>query len=31
MLQKFYNDKLIDGRIDGKGGLSPKTIRSIRI
>lgn len=29
MIQKFYNDKLKHGRIDGKGGLSPKTIKNI--
>lgn len=29
ILQKFYNDKAMDGRIDGKGGLSPKTIRNL--
>jgi len=28
-LQKFYNDKLENGRLDGKGGLSPKTIKNI--
>lgn len=27
IIQKFYNDKLENGRLDGKGGLSPKTIK----
>ncbi len=26
-LQKYYGEKLRDGRRDGKGGLSPKTVR----
>ncbi len=26
-LQKLYNDLLINGRVDGKGGLSPRTVR----
>ena len=29
MIQKFYNDKLRDGRLDGKGGLNPKTIKNM--
>jgi integrase len=29
MIQKFYNDKLKNGRLDGKGGLSPKTIKNM--
>lgn len=28
-LQVFFNEKRVNGRIDGKGGLSPKTIRNI--
>lgn len=28
-LQGFYNDKLKGGRLDGTGGLSPKTIKNI--
>ena len=28
-IQKFYNDKLENGRVDGEGGLSPKTIKNI--
>lgn len=30
-VQKFYNQMLIDGRVDGKGGLNPKTIRNIHL
>lgn len=30
-IQPFYNQLLIDGRVDKKGGLSPKTIRNIHI
>jgi integrase len=26
-LQRYYTDKLSSGRVDGKGGLSPKTVR----
>jgi len=26
-IQRYYTKKLTDGRIDGKGGLSPKTVR----
>ena len=26
-LQRYYSEKLTDGRCDGKGGLSPKTVR----
>lgn len=26
-IQKFMSDKLKDGRLDGKGGLNPKTVR----
>lgn len=29
ILQRFYNDKLKNGRLDGKGGLNPKTIKNI--
>lgn len=29
IIQKFYNEKLENGRIDGYGGLSPKTIKNI--
>lgn len=28
-LQVFFNEKRVNGRIDGKGGLSPKTIRNM--
>jgi len=28
-LQVFYNEKFKDGRVDGKGGLSPKTLRNM--
>ncbi len=28
-LQVFFNEKRMNGRIDGKGGLSPKTIRNM--
>lgn len=28
-LQVFFNEKRVNGKIDGKGGLSPKTIRNI--
>lgn len=28
-LQQFYNEKLKNGRLDGKGGLAPRTIRLI--
>lgn len=28
-IQVFYNDKFQNGRTDGKGGLSPKTIRNL--
>ncbi len=31
IIQKFYNDKLENGRLDGKGGLSPKTIKNIHV
>jgi len=27
--QKFYNEKLLSGRLDGKGGLNPKTIKNM--
>ena len=30
-IQKFYNSLLVDGRIDKKGGLSPKTIKNIHL
>lgn len=30
-VQQMYNQMLIDGRVDGKGGLNPKTIRNIHI
>ncbi len=30
-VQQIYNQLLIDGRVDGKGGLNPKTIRNIHI
>ena len=29
IIQQFYNDKSRKGRIDGKGGLSPKTIKNM--
>lgn len=29
MIQNFYNQKFESGRIDGNGGLSPKTIRNM--
>lgn len=29
IIQQFYNDKLKNGKINGKGGLSPKTLRNI--
>jgi integrase len=29
MMQKFFNDKFSSGRVDGKGGLSSKTLRNI--
>jgi len=28
-LQKFYNEKLLNGRLDDKGGLNPKTIKNM--
>ena len=31
IIQKFYNDKLENGRLDGKGGLSPKTIKNTHV
>jgi len=27
-IQRYYSDKLTNGRCDGKGGLSPKTVRN---
>lgn len=30
-IQKFYNELLVSGRVDGKGGLSPKTIKNIHL
>jgi len=31
MLQRFFNEKMINGRLDGKeGGLSPKTIKNMK-
>ena len=30
MLQKFFTEKGEDGRLDGEGGLSPKTLRNMR-
>lgn len=30
-VQQMYNQMLIDGRVDGKGGLNPKTVRNIHI
>ncbi|MCM1228196.1 MAG: site-specific integrase [Clostridium sp.] len=29
IIQKFYNEKSKNGRLDGKGGLSPKTIKNL--
>ena len=29
VLQVFFDEKFKNGRLDGKGGLSPKTIRSL--
>lgn len=29
IIQKFYNDKLRNGRLDHKGGLNPKTIKNM--
>lgn len=29
VLQKFYNEQVANGRSDGKGGLSPKTLRNL--
>lgn len=29
LLQKFYNEKFTNGRIDGSGGLSSKTLRNL--
>ncbi len=29
IIQEFYNEKLKSGRLDGSGGLSPKTIRNL--
>ena len=29
IVQKFYNDKFLNGRTDGKGGLSSKTLRNM--
>jgi len=31
IIQKFYNNKLENGRLDGKGGLSPKTIKNMHV
>lgn len=28
-LQRFYNEKLSNGRLDGEGGLNPKTIKNM--
>lgn len=28
-LQEYYNNKLENGRLDGKGGLDPKTVRNL--
>jgi integrase len=30
-LQRFYNEKLTNGRVDGKGGLSPSTVRYLHV
>ena len=30
-LQQFYNDKLENGKLNGVGGLSPKTIKNINV
>lgn len=30
-MQTFYNFKLREGRLDGKGGLSPKSIRNLHV
>lgn len=29
IIQQFYNDKLSNGKLDGSGGLSPKTLRNL--
>lgn len=29
LIQQFYNDKSKNGRLDGKGGLSPKTMKNL--
>lgn len=29
LIQQFYNDKSKNGRLDGKGGLSPKTMKNM--
>ncbi|MBA4543961.1 MULTISPECIES: site-specific integrase [Thermoactinomyces] len=30
-LQRFYNEKLTNGRVDGEGGLSPHTVRYLHV
>lgn len=29
IIQQFYNDKIKNGKVNGKGGLSPKTLRNL--